>query len=121
MRQETRRALDRLILVDRLKKAGAVVAGIVLLIAAAIIVGRQSAPAQDSLVRETHLHGTIEQWYFQQVKNAQGRQVLNLRVRLDDGREIQAGSTHHHAAKVGDRIDITERIYASGRTAHIWE
>lgn len=121
MRPETRRALDRLIFVDRLKKAGAVVVGIALLVAAAIVVGRQSAPANDPLVRETHLHGTIEQWYFQQIKSAQGQQVLNLRVRLDDGRQIQAGSTHHHAARVGDRVDITERVYVSGRTAHVWE
>lgn len=121
MRSETRRALDRLILIDRLEKVGAALAAVVLLVAAGIVVGRQSAPANDPLVRETHVHGTIEQWYFQQIKSAQGQQVLNLRVRLDDGRQIQAGSTHHHAAKVGDSVDITERVYASGRTTHVWE
>lgn len=82
---------------------------------------RQRAASSDEPVRETRLGGTVEQWHFVANKQAVGRQVITVRVHLDDGRTVDTGSTAHHDARVGSRIGITERSYKSGRTAYVWE
>lgn len=120
MRPETRRRLDQALARERARKfaiAGLVVA---LIVAIALYADwRRRLSAEDTLVSEADVGGTIEQWHY--VSNRQsGPQVISLRVRLDDGRAVEAGSTSHPTAQVGGHIEVTERRYHSGRVAYVW-
>jgi hypothetical protein len=122
MRAETSKKLDRLLVRRRFANITAVV-GVVAVVGGLFVlqdVLRQRS-ADDPVVARVLLGGTVTQWRYAQTRQSGGSQLITVHVRLDDGREVDAGTTTHPAAKVGEHIEVTERRHASGRVAHVWE
>lgn len=107
MREETRRRLDRLLLMQRLKWIGTGV-GIV-----ALLVGLFLLTNLDSMVEDHRVAGRVERISVPVSKSAQ--QAVAVDVVLDDGRHTQVLALKEHEPHVGDHIDITEHRHATGR------
>ncbi len=120
MRDETRQKLERTLRMQRLRAIGVGAAAVVTL--AGLIVlsfSRNSGP--DVLVEEKTVPATVKFWYQAPVRQAQGQDVIAVTATLDNGKEVQAGSSAHHTAKAGDHIELIERHYKSGRTTYVWK
>lgn len=121
MRDETRRKLERTLLMQRVKAIAAGVAATVAIGALIVLAFWRNASGPDALVDEKLVPATVKFWYQAPVKQAQGQEVISVTATLDSGRDVQAGSSAHHTAMAGDRIELTERHYKSGRTTYVWK
>lgn len=120
MRDETRERLEKTLRMQRLRAMAMGVAAVVAIAAMIVAVfSRNTGP--DVLVEEKVVTGTVKFWYQAPVRQAQGQEVIALTATLDSGKDVQAGSSAHHSAKAGERIELTERHYKSGRTTYVWK
>lgn len=120
MRDETRARLERELMKRRLRTGVLAVAGAVLLIGAIVLVySRSNGP--DDLVSEKAVPATVKFWYQAPVRAAKGQDLISVTATLDNGHDVQAGSTAHHSAQAGERIELVERHYKSGRTTYMWK
>ena len=120
MREETRAKFERELLKQRIRK------GLIGLAVAALLVGlmvfvysRNGGP--DVVVSENTVSGTVKFWYQAPVRQAQGQELIAVTATLDSGKDVQAGSLAHNTAKAGDRIELVERHYKSGRVTYVWK
>ena len=120
MRDETRQKLERTLRMQRLR-AIALAAAAVVAIAGLIVLSFSRNTGPDVLVEERTVPAVVKFWLQAPVRQAQGQGVISVTATLDSGRDVQAGSSAHHTAKAGDRIELTERRYKSGRTTYVWK
>jgi hypothetical protein len=112
MREETRRRLDRLLMLQRLKWAAAGLAGIGLLALLFMLTNL------DARVEDHRLSGRVERISIPISKNA--AQGVAVDVTLDDGRHVQVLASKAHEPHVGDRVEVTEHRHATGRVTFTW-
>lgn len=122
LRTETRERLDAILKRQRLKRLAATIAAVIAIGSAFWFVDwRQRSYTRDQLVRESHVGARVEGWHYTRAPRPGSRPLIALRLKLDDGRSVDAGSTAHEIAVIGQHVDITERHYSSGRITHVWE
>lgn len=122
MRTETRERLDAILARQRLKRVGMAITAVAVVGAVFWLADwRQRTYGQDQLVSQSHIGATVESWHYARAPRPGSAPLIALRVKLDDGRSVDAGATTHEIAVSGAHIDITERHYRSGRTTHVWE
>jgi len=112
MRPETKKKLDHIIFMQRLRYA-AIAGGIGLaLLAFMLFMAYQEEAAVDKVTATAAVHGEIID-----ARRGHGRNsVYKLIVKLDDGRSVKAVSLLSAGAPVhGDRIDLNEMTHQSGR------
>ncbi len=120
MREETRAKFERELMKARIRKGLIGTALAVALVAAMVFVySRDGGP--DVMVSETTVPATVKFWYQAPVRQSQGQELISVTATLDGGKDVQAGSLAHHTAKAGDRIELTERHYRSGRVTYMWK
>ncbi len=112
MREETRRKLDRVLRLQRLKWAGAGLAIV------AVIIGLFGLTVLDDMVQDRRVPGRVEHVGVPISKSA--AQAIAVDVSLDDGRHAQVLAFKEHEPKIGDHIDITEHRHATGRVTFTW-
>jgi hypothetical protein len=112
MREETRRRLDRVLMLQRLRWVG-----IALAVACALI-GLCYLTNLDATVTDHRLAGHVERISIPISKNA--NQGVAVDVELDDGRHVQVLALKEHEPHVGDRVEVTEHRHATGRITFTW-
>lgn len=120
MRAETRAKFEREVRKQRLRK-GAGIAATVAALMAVIVLAYSRNRGPDDLVSETTVPATVKFWYQAPVRAAQGQDLISVTATLDNGRDVQAGSLSHSQAHTGDRIELVERHYKSGRVTYVWK
>jgi hypothetical protein len=111
MREDTRKRLERAILIERLKKAGlglAVIAGIGLSFA------YQNYDLQET---KTMVPGTVTEIdpLVSKTNSVDGETV---RVRLDNGPLVSVLALKSRNLKAGDKIEVTQHHHATGRVTY---
>lgn len=107
--------LDAVLKQQRLKRLAATIAAVVVIVSAFWFADcRQRSYGQDQLARKAHVGATVEGWYYARAPRSGSRPLAALRLKLDDGRSVDAGSTAHDIAANGQHVDVTERHYRSG-------
>lgn len=113
MRHETKKRLERLLWIERLKKLAVAVA-IVAAIAVAFVYENL-----DSTITNTEAEGTVTGFTplisKSSVAEATGETV---HVKLDSGRLIDVLALKTRHLKAGDRIKVVAHHHATGRTTH---
>lgn len=112
IREETRRKLDRLLFMQRLKWAAAALAGV------AVIVGFFVLVDLDAKVENHPVAGRVEHVGIASLKNA--TQAVTVDVELEDGRHARVIASKEHEPHVGDRVSIMEHKHATGRVTFTW-
>lgn len=120
MRDETRARLERELMKRRLRRGAMAVAAVVLVVGAVVLAFLRNA-GPDDLVSEASVPATVKFWYQAPARAAKGQELISVTATLDDGHDVQAGSTMHHSAHAGDRIELVERHYKSGRKTYVWK
>ena len=120
MREETRAKFERGLRMQRLRQGAMAVAGAVAA-GAAIVLAFSRDRGPDELVAEKAVPATVKFWYQAPTRQSQGQDLISVTATLDNGRDVQAGSSAHHNANAGERIELTERHYKSGRTTYVWK
>ena len=116
MRSETKKQLDRVLFMRKVKIAGA---GLALAVAGAAVL---YLTGLDASVENRTVAGVIEKVGPYNGTNNQG--VMNglaVDVKLDDGREAHVLVMKKDAPTVGDRIQVVEHVHGSGRTTFTWK
>lgn len=120
MREETRAKFEREIRKQNLRKAAGAALTAVLLIGGIVIAFSRGNHGPDELVSEKTVPATVKFWYQVPMRASQGQDLISVTATLDSGRDVQAGSSSRHEAHAGERIELMERHYKSGRTAYVW-
>ena len=110
--EETRRKLDRILLMERLKWLAAAV------IAIGAIVGLFILIDLDAEVVDHQVAGKVEHVGIANLKTV--RQAVEVDVALDDGRHARVIAAKEHEPHVGDRVRIVEHKHATGRVTFTW-
>lgn len=116
MKAETRKRLDRLILLQRLK-VGAVATGILLAITGLFVfIGLEEEAHIDKVTASRPVRGVITRTE----RRPERKTSYNLTVRLEDGREVTTIMVlKAHIPFKGDRVELNEIEHASGRLQHV--
>ncbi len=120
MREATRVKFERELMKQRLRKIAMGAAGAVV-IAGAIVLAYSRDQGPEVVVSETTVPATVKFWYQAPKSQAQGQDLISVTATLANGRDVQAGSVSHHTAQAGERIDLVERHYKSGRITYVWK
>lgn len=121
MREETRARFEREVRKQQLRKGAGIVLTVAALMTVIVLAYSNSNRGPDDLVSEATVPATVKFWYQAPVRAAQGQDLISVTATLDNGRDVQAGSLSHNQAHAGDRIELTERHYKSGRTTYVWK
>lgn len=116
MRSETKKQLNRVLFMRKIKIAGA---GLALALAVGVIL---YLTGLDASVENRTVAGVIEKVGPYNGTNNQG--VINglaVDVKLDDGREAHVLIMNKDAPTVGDRIQVVEHVHGSGRVTFTWK
>ncbi|MGE3915969.1 MAG: hypothetical protein AB7F78_09745 [Hyphomicrobiaceae bacterium] len=118
MRDETRRRLDRALLMAKLKWAAVGLAGV------AVVAGIAFFQSLDASVKTTHaLGGTVT--YVGPPLGKYGAAVtqtcLQVDVSLDDKRVAHLLSPRGGAPTLGDHVMVAEQVHGSGRRTFAWK
>ncbi len=116
MRSETKKQLDRVLFMRKVKIAGAGL-GLAVAIGAVLYL-----TGLDASVENRTVAGVIEKVGPYNGTNNQG--VMNglaVDVKLDDGREAHVLVMKKDAPTVGERIQVVEHVHGSGRTTFTWK
>ncbi len=116
MREETKNRLNRLLWIDRAKKAG-----IALAILAAIGVVFE-LEVLDLMVTDVRIPATVET-LAPLVSKTSGAAAtgVNVGVVLENGSHVRVIAEKTHAPAIGARIEITEHRHATGRITHTFK
>lgn len=112
IREETRRKLDRLLFVQRLKWTAGAVAGVSAIIGLFILVGL------DSEVENHAVAGKVEHIGIASLATA--AKAVAVDVALQDGRHVRVIASKAHEPHVGDQVSIMEHKHATGRITFTW-
>lgn len=118
MRDETRKRLERALLMRKLKWAGLACAGILAAAAMFYVEGL------DASVKTTHaLEGTVVYVgpLHGKYKAAVAERNLQVDVKLADARVAHLLKPRGEAPKLGDHVMIAEQIHGSGRRTFGWK
>jgi hypothetical protein len=110
--EETRRKLDRILLVQRLKWVAAAC------VAAAAVIGFFILIGLDAEVEDYQVAGRVEHIGIASLKTAM--QAVTVDVALEDGRHARVIAAKEHEPHVGDRVRIVEHRHATGRVTFTW-
>lgn len=111
MREETKKRLERVLWLERAKKAG---------IGLAIVAAMGAAFAYqnlDMMETKTDVSGTVTE-IDPLVSKTSAADGETLRVKLDDGRQVSVLALKSRNLKTGDHIQVTEHHHATGRVTH---
>jgi hypothetical protein len=115
MREETRRRLDRVLMMQRLKWMGAAA-----VLAVIIGVGLWFT-GLDATVQDKRVAGTVERvgpLTGTTIKNA--AEGLAVDVKLEDGHLAHVFAKKTTDPHIGDHVSITEHIHGTGRVTYSW-
>lgn len=117
MREDTRRRLERTLLLQRVKLIGG---------AAAVALGVAGVfwlQDKDASVETRKVAGVVE--YVGppkgQLKPIATTVSVEIDVKLDDGRIAQMLAAKDKSLKIGDRVEIAERVHGTGRHSFSWQ
>lgn len=116
MRNETRKQLDRLLFMRKVKWGAAGVA-----LAAILGFGLYFA-GLDASITDRRVAGVVEKVGPYNGTNSMG--VMNgqaVDVRLDDGRQVHVLVLKTSHPSLGERVEVTEHHHGSGRTTFSWK
>ncbi len=118
MREETRKRLQRALLLRRLKWAGLAVAGVVAATGVFYLEGLDFAVEATKPVTGTVVYvGPVTG----KLKAAVAERNLQVDVELGDARVAHLMTPRERAPSVGDRVTIAEQIHGSGRHTFSWK
>jgi hypothetical protein len=111
MREDTKKRLERVILIERLKKVGI---GLGVLAVLGAVIAYQNF---DLKVTNTQVAGTVTEIdpLVSKTNSADGETV---QVKLESGQLVNVLARKVRNLKVGDHIDIVEHHHATGRVTH---
>lgn len=112
MREETRRKLDRILLVQRLKWTASAIGAIAAMVAFFMLVDL------DAKVEDRAVPGSVERVGIASLKTA--APAVAVDVALDDGRHVHVITSKAHEPHVGDRVNVVEHKHATGRVTFTW-
>lgn len=112
MREETRRKLDRMLLMQRLKWAASALGAIAAMVAFFKLIDL------DAMVEDHPVAGRVERVGIASLKTA--AQAVAVDVALDDGRHVHVIASKAHEPHVGDRVKVVEHKHATGRVTFTW-
>lgn len=117
MREDTRKRLERTLLLQRIKLIGGAAA---VAVAVAAIFWLQD---KDASFETRKVAGVVEyvgppKGTLQSVSPATS---IEIDVKLDDGRVAQMLATKDKTFKVGDRVEIAEHVHGTGRHSFSWQ
>lgn len=116
MRAETKKQLDRVLFIRKVKWALAGL-GLAVLVGAVLYLS-----GLDATVEDRRVAGVVEKVGSYNGTNNQG--VFNgmaVDVKLDDGRAAHVLVLKATAPHVGERVEVTEHHHGSGRTTFSWK
>lgn len=113
MREDTKKRLERVLWMERLKKLGIAAAGVAA-IGLAFVYENLDATVTDSNVAGV-ITGIDPLVTKNSVAEATGETV---HVKLDDGPVVQVLALKSRHLKTGDRIEVVSHHHATGRTTH---
>lgn len=116
MRDDTRRRLERQLMMQRLKWGGALAA------VAVALTGVFWLEDRDLAVENRKVAGVVE--YVGPLKGKNGVQTLStsleVDVKLNDGRLARVVAAKDQSPKIGDKVEIAEHIHGTGRRTFSW-
>lgn len=116
MREETRKKLQRAVWRDRLKKIGIGVA------IAALIGIFFTVENLDMMVENHRIAGVVDRLGPVTSKSMRVvRDDLDVGVRLVDGRHVDVLAMKKSEPHIGDKIEVTEHVHATGRRTYSWK
>ena len=117
MREETRKRLERAILMQRLKLA---VGGLAAALAVASVFWLES---KDAAVENRTVAGVVESVGPLSGKRSFSTLSSNVavEVKLSDGRLAQVVTNKDTSPHVGDHVEIAEHIHGTGRRTFTWK
>jgi len=111
MNPDVKKRLDRLILKQRLKYGFVAILIIIAVSSFLLFVGYEQTIHIDKVVATTTLGGSVTQ-----VKRGAGRKSgFKVKVKLDDGRQVNAVSFLARVPFRGERLSVNEIAHKSGR------
>ena len=111
MREDTKKRLERAILIERLKKAGI---GLAIIAAMGLAFAYENFDLQ---VTNMQVAGTISA-LDPLVSKTNGVDGETVRVTLDDGQFVSVLALKSRNLKVGDKLDVTRHHHATGRVTY---
>jgi hypothetical protein len=117
MREETRKRLERTLMLRRLKWVGAALALVPVIAAGMWWTGRDA-----QLVEQKRVPGVVE--HVAPLNGTNTRSVedgLSVDIKLGNGRVVPVMVLKANEPHVGDHVEITERIFGSGRHLYTWK
>lgn len=116
MREETRRKLDRVIRIQRLKRIG-------IGAAALIAIGAYFVYEDlDARIADVRVPATVASVAPLNVKSTRMiEEGLTIDAQLADGRHVNVIALKSSAPHVGDHVDITEHHHGTGRITYSWK
>jgi len=118
MREETRRRLDRAILIQKLKWGAAAVVAVMVAIGAFYWENRDIAVVATLPVGGTVIHVGQPAG---KLNAATAQASLQVDVRLDDARVVHLLAPRHRAPALGDHVTIADSLHGSGRHTFSWQ
>lgn len=116
MREETRKRLERTLLLQRLKWAGAGVGVLAFMAAGFWYTGL------DASVETRHVPGIVASIGPLNGTSTQGvEEGLAVDVKLDDGRLAHVMVLKKSEPHVGDHVEVAEHIHGTGRVTFSWK
>lgn len=116
MREDTRKRLERVIRMRRLKIAGAGLAGAALMGLGFWLTGLEAS------VETRHLPGVVTAiGPYHGNSSLAIEQGLSVDVKLDDGRTAQVLALKSTNPHVGDHVEVAEHKHGTGRVTYTWK
>ena len=111
MREDTKKRLERAILIERMKKVGI---GLGVLAVLGAVIAYQNFDLQ---VSNTQVAGTVTE-IDPLVSKTNAADGETVQVKLDSGQLVNVLTLKSRNFKVGDHIDVVEHHHATGRVTH---
>ncbi len=116
MREDTRRRLERALLMQRLKWVGAGLAGL-----AAVAAGLYLT-CLDASTKTNHVPGVVTAvGPLNGTSTMAVEEGLGVDVKLDDGRRVHLMAYKTTDPHVGDHVQVAEHIHGTGRVTYSWK
>ena len=116
MRDETKRRLERQLLLERLKWVGAGLTVLACLAAGLWFTGLDAAVETIPVAGVIQSVGPLNSTTTQAIETG-----LAVDVKLDDGRVVHVMALKTRDPHVGDHVQITEHIHGTGRVTFSWK
>ncbi len=115
MREDTRRRLERALVIQRAKWIGSGVAALL------FVAGGFWLTGLDAKVETRHVPGVVS--YIGPLSGTSTKTIeegLAVDVKLDDGRVVHVMALKTSEPHVGDRVEVAEHVHGSGRVTFSW-